>query len=641
MLANAERLALDAMVRAIDPPPPIDYLKWACENVVFPEEESSFPGPYNRSLFPYFDEILKALSPDDPCRVVTLAKSAQLGGTVLANIFTCGSLMMGKGTFLYVHPSEGNAQAWSKMKLAPLMRRIPALAEAFPSKSRDVADSVTFKERRDGLAQLRIVGANSAASLSQMTILRQVQDDLAKFEMNSAGDPEAQADSRSRAVEFAKIFKISTPLIAPGCKITRNFEAGSQELPYVPCPHCGEMQVLEWENMLSALDPEKPEDAHFTCVACGAAIEEHHRPQMLTGFEWRAQNPSAAREHRSFWIWSAYSYLQSFELIAREWLKARGNSEAEKVFANDTTGKAFRAQSEAPPWERLRDRAAASDYSRGSIPAGALVFTIGIDCQKDRVEWQLVGWGREFRRYVIDYGIIPGHITEKSCQEGLDGLLRQEWKNAFGRSFSADLVAIDGNAWTEDVWGWARRHPAQRLIMVRGDPRDTAPRFQRVRREYKESTGKKLKYASRFYNFNASIAKMGLYRDLAKDDGLSRGFVGLPRGLDDEYFRQLTAERREAYKRQGVVAYRWVPEPGQANEALDTMNQAECAAIRYGVRGLPDAVWARLEQEREVAEDKGQGDIEDLLPLAPSAPTAPTANSRGSLRRGGTSGFMS
>ena len=33
---------------------------------------------------------------------------------------------------------------------------------------------------------------------------RQVQDDLAKWDMNSAGDPENQADSRSQGREFCE-----------------------------------------------------------------------------------------------------------------------------------------------------------------------------------------------------------------------------------------------------------------------------------------------------------------------------------------------------------------------------------------------------------------------------------------------------
>ena len=110
-----------------------------------------------------------------------------------------------------------------------------------------------------------------------------MQDDLAKWEMNAAGDPEMQADNRSRAIEFAKVLKTSTPLVLPGCRITKDFEAGSRERPFVPCPHAGHMQALEWDNMLAQLDPEHPEDACFSCVACGAIIEEHHRPQMLAG----------------------------------------------------------------------------------------------------------------------------------------------------------------------------------------------------------------------------------------------------------------------------------------------------------------------------------------------------------------------
>src|SRR5580698_4646717 len=113
MLVNAERLAHEVMAAALRPPPPIDYLRWAERHVVI--EEGSFPGPYNRALFPYFDEILRALSPEDPCRYVSLMGSAQIGKTTVANIFTCGTLVMANGNFLYAHPTEDNSRRWSKM----------------------------------------------------------------------------------------------------------------------------------------------------------------------------------------------------------------------------------------------------------------------------------------------------------------------------------------------------------------------------------------------------------------------------------------------------------------------------------------------------------------------------------------------
>lgn len=629
---------MEAMAKAWEPPPPVDYLAWAEKNVVFTERESPFPGPFNVTLFPHVPEILKALSPDDPCRTVTLMGSAQIGKTALANIYIGGSMAMDPCDMLVVHPTDDNASRWSKLKLTPMIKGTAVLRALFPERSRDGSNSVLLKEHRDGLGAILISGANSPSSLSQVTMRRQVQDDLAKWEMNAAGDPEAQADNRSRAHEFAKILKASTPLVIPGCRITKSFESGSQEYPYVPCPHCDEMQVLEWENMQSALDLAHPEKAHFTCTHCGCEIFEHHRSAMLERLNFRPHNPSALRSHRSFWIWSAYSVLQSFERIAREWLKAKGDSAAEQTFLNDTAGRAYKAQGEAPPWEKLRDRASQAHYPRGRIPAGALITSLGIDCQADRVEWQFVGFGREFRRFVVDYGVIPGHISDKTCQERLDALLKQEWLNFAGRKIGVDIAAIDGNAWTEDVWGWARRHPHSKLIMVRGRGEDSAPRLARVKKERNERTGKLLKYASRFYNFGASVMKMALYRDLAKEDPISSGFVSFPTGLDDEYFRQLTAERRQPEKRHGFTVYRWVKDSSQANEALDTMLQAETAATKFGIRGLPDAIWLRLEQEREVPLQPSQPDLEDLMrvtgPRSPSPMPPPRLRGRRILSKG-------
>ncbi|ORE90989.1 terminase gpA endonuclease subunit [Aurantimonas sp. 22II-16-19i] len=616
--ANAERIMWDVMAEVMTPPPPVDYLAWAEANIIFSDRESPFPGPYNRTLFPYFDEILRALGPSDPCRVVTLKKSAQLGGTVLANIFTGGSIAMDPSDILYVHPTEGNAQRWSKMKLAPMLKGTTALAELFPMKSRDGLDSVLYKERVDGRGSIQISGANSPASLSMVTFKRQVQDDLSKGEMNNAGDPEHLANSRSRAHEFAKIFKISTPLVEPGCRITDNFNKGSQERLHLPCPHCDHYQVLEWENMLAVLEEDKPEDAHFTCVECGCEIREHHRPQMLPRGEWRAENPKAKREHRSFDLWSAFSYLQSFERIAREWLDAKGDPASEQTFFNDTLGRAYKTLGEAPPWESLRDRAAAAEYSRGSVPPGALVLTMGIDCQGDRVEWQLVGWGRHKRRWVIEYGVVTGHISEDRCRVILDGLMEQSWRNAYGHRLGIDLAAIDGNAYTEDVWEWAKGWPTSRVIMVRGVGSETAPLISQVKKE-RTAKGKLLRYSKRFYNFATSILKMSLYRRIVKEDPSELGFIGLPKGLEDEYFRQLTAESRRPKKtKTGFTVYEWVKDASQPNEALDTHLQAEAAAIKLGLRTLPDAIWDRYEAERETPAEDAQLDLEDGL-FAPRA----------------------
>jgi phage terminase large subunit GpA-like protein len=136
-IANAARLAMEAAARVFEPPPVVDYVEWAKDNIVFSERESPFPGPFNVERFPHVAPILAALSPEDPCRVVTLAGSAQIGKTGIANIFLGGSMAMDPCDFLVVHPTDDNASRWSKLKLSPMLKGTASLRGLFPEKSRD------------------------------------------------------------------------------------------------------------------------------------------------------------------------------------------------------------------------------------------------------------------------------------------------------------------------------------------------------------------------------------------------------------------------------------------------------------------------------------------------------------------------
>src|SRR5271166_5898841 len=109
--ADPRQLADEAIAAAWRPAPPIDYLRWATDNIVFQPGEPR-PGPYDRRAFGYFDEILRALSPDDPARIITLMASAQIGKTILGNVFALGSVVMGRGTTMIVHPGLENAARW-------------------------------------------------------------------------------------------------------------------------------------------------------------------------------------------------------------------------------------------------------------------------------------------------------------------------------------------------------------------------------------------------------------------------------------------------------------------------------------------------------------------------------------------------
>lgn len=611
-LGDAYLAVAEALAEGFTPPPPMDYTLWAKNNVQF-GKDSEFEGGYDPDLFPFFREVLECLQPDHPSREVVLQKSAQIGGTIIGQVFLGACMDLDPGGFAYIHPSMDNGKRWVRTKWSPFVKLCLPLQDAFASdRSRDTANSLFFKERKDGLGYLMISGANSAASLSMFSVSRQIQDDLSKWENNEAGDSETQADSRSNAFPYAKIFKLSTPLIKGTCRISKAYELSDRRIFKVPCPHCGHKQELTWENFKQSLHEDMDyADAHFTCTGkdCGAAIEHHDKAAIVKAGFWEAQNPKSRTP--GFFIWTAYSPLIDWGRIAEKYFRVLGDPAAEKAFYNDWLGLPYEQKGEAPPWQVIADRANRMDgYLRGTVPPGAVLITCGCDVQGDRVEWHVKGFGPNLQRFTIDAGIIEGHISESGAQKGLEVLLKKRFKNSAGRYVGIDMLAIDANAYTEDVLDWAKRHPDSKVIAVRGIKGEFAPPLAPVKNERKKGV-KKNRRQKKFFNVGVSPLKASLFKHLEKDDKTERGFCGYPREMDDEFFIQLCSERRVlvTHKKNHYAYYEWQKLPNVRNEILDTEMYAEAAARRLGWVEFTDDRWAELIAQRESEAQEDQLDM--------------------------------
>lgn len=633
-LSPAEAVIARAASSVMMPPDPPDITRWCEENIVF-DERSPMPGPFRIDRFPFLREIHQVLSPEHPSREVTVRGSAQWGKTVSIIQPTIGSWFSYAALdALVVHPTTSAAKEWVMNKWLPMRRQTPALREIFGSRSGDNTDTMMNQETlaRDG--SLKITSAGSPSDLTGTSRRLVIMDDLSKWEMTDKGDPEALAISRAEGFEDAKILRVSTPLIAGTCRVSRAFARSDQRYYHVPCPHCGNEAALTWDNFRKNIDPERLHAACFTCDSCGAVIRHSDKERIVGLGHWVATNPKG--DHPGFHLWRAYAPQRDWASIAVSYAQVMGwtrlsltqetendiaqtvEAETEQVFWNDVLGLPYEQASKGPDWEALRNRVENAEDGTylppGILPSTGFIFAAGVDCQQDRIEVHLVAFGRNYRRWTIDYKVIPHSISDQEGREQLNALLKTTWRTERGKRFAIDKLAIDCGAFTADVWAWVKesRHPWSRVILVKGGSTQNGPIMKPMYEDVGRN-GKIRKRDKRAWLINVNQLKADFYNWLAKEDPVERGFCAFAKGLGDEFYRMITAEVRVLKRnRFGVTVSQWeLAEPGRRNEALDTMNYAEIAARQKGWAAMTEEQWAAIEDERGGAPEAPQPDLFD------------------------------
>ncbi len=650
-LTAAEGVVARAMAQAMAPPPPPDITRWAEQNVVF-DERSPLPGPFSIARFLFLREIHEVLSPEHPAREVTVVGSAQWGKTVgiiqptLAAWHEYCAL-----DSLVVHPTYPAAKDWVTTKWLPMRRQAPGLRRVFgDGRSGDNADSLFNQETLNRNGSLKVASAGSPADLTGTTRRLVIMDDLSKWDMTDKGDPEQLAISRASGFEDAKLLRVSTPTVKGECRITAAWERSDQRLYHVPCPHCGAMQPLTWENFRRNLNPENLQAAHFSCIECGAVIGHGEKEAMVAKGRWIATRPGG--DHPGFHLWRAYVAQRDWASIAVEYAQVMGwvgltaeqvredearrnvAARTEQVFWNDVLGLPFEQASAGPDWEALRDRTEKAEppdlpLPRGLVPSAGVLLTAGVDCQADRIEVTVVAFGRNYSRWVIDHLVIPHHIGDEEGRAALTALVKATWRTELGLRLGLDMMAVDESGFTEDVRAWAKAHPWTKVILFKGA---SSAQGAILRPQHdRKATGGALRVQKRGWMLNVSQMKADFYTWLAKTDPAERGFIRFARALGDEFYRQITSEVRVLKRAgSGVMVARWdLVEPSRRNECLDCMIYAEGAARKLGWTVKTDADWDRLADQRAGPPEGGQPDLFDArqtslsaraMPAGPAAP---------------------
>lgn len=594
-----------AFWEGLKPEPRLTVSEWADLYRILTQKASAEPGKWRTSRTPYLREIMDSLSPLSGIEEVYFMKGAQIGGTECGNNWIGYVIDYAPGPFMGVQPTVDLAKRNSKQRIQPLIDECPRLAARVKSaRERDSGNTILEKDFPGG--RLVLTGANSAVGLRSMPAryLFLDEEDAYPGDVDGEGDPSSLAKARTKTFARRKIFHVSTPTFEGRSRIASGYNSSDRRKYFVPCPSCKGMQHLQWKQIKyqvfkNIVGQEEPRDVHYLCEHCGGRIEEYSKKTMLENGEWRAEFPGVrAGKVAGFHLNSLYSPLGWFSWhdAVQQWLDAQGKPEELRGFINTVLGETWKDKSDAPDWNRLYERR--EPYKTGEIPSKSVVFlTAGVDVQKDRLEVEVVGWGKNKESWSIDHIVIPGDTSLEITWQGVDELLGKVWKHESGLSFSIKMLAVDSGFNTQHVYNWTRKHPMNRVMAVKGI--DQATLLVGISSAVDVNlAGKRIRRGAKVWPLGVSIAKGELYSWLKQNkpvDGqkFPIGYCHFPE-YGDEYFKQLTSEQLVVRIVRGRRKYDW-EKTRERNEALDCRIYARAAASAVGMDRFNDEHWEYLQ----------------------------------------------
>ena len=576
------------------PDPLMNISEWADKYRILSQKASAEPGKWRTSRTPYLKEIMDCLSPYSGIEKVVFMKGAQIGGTEVGNNFLGYIVHLSPGPVMLVMPTVDGAKRTSKTRIDPMFEAISELKGVISDRrSKDASNTTLMKEFQGGV--LVLTGANSAIGLRSMPVRYIFLDeiDAYKGDVEGEGDPVNLAIKRTSTFNRRKIFMVSTPTIQGVSRIEYEYEQSDQRHYMVPCPYCNKRQSLKWKQI--HFENDDPATATYVCEHCGAIIEEHLKTWMLENGIWEKSNPKS--NVAGFHLSSLYSPVGWFSWAdaVKQFLDAKNKDNLLKVWVNTVLGETWLEKGEAPEWQILFDKR--EDYQQEIVPSGGLFLTAGADVQKDRIECEVVAWGRNKESWSVGYFIINGDTAREEVWNELSEFSKRYFEHSSGVMLPISRFAIDSGFATQQVYNWVRKQPINFAMAIKGTDSGVTPLGLPTRVDL-NINGKRLRRGAKVWSVGTSILKSELYQFLRltqnEDESYPAGYCHFPK-YDSEYFKQLTAEQLVTKMVRGYQKREW-QKTRERNEALDCRVYARAASISFGIEQFTETKWRNLEK---------------------------------------------
>lgn len=607
-LADAFSLVGRAWHDGLLPDPDIGIDEWA-ESYRYLPPDSSEPGKFRLSRTPYMRDIMRDLSPSSDVEEVVLVKGGQISGSETANNFLGYVMHIAPGRAMMVQPTVDAAKDYVRERVNPLIEYTPVIKNRVSeTKSRDGSNTVKFKRFPGGF--LAFAGANSAQGLQSRAIRYLVLDEIDRYprDVDGQGDPVGMAVKRTDTFKRnRKIFKLSTPGNKGQSRIMKDYEETDQHKYFVPCPHCGHMDYIRWENI--RWPTGKPEEAHLLCTGCGAEIEHRYKTWMFdpaNGAEMRPTAISRDPRVRGYHVPGLYSPIgwRAWGDIARDWevaieLASRGDDTLLKKITNMDLGEPYEQQGERMVASAVKARA--EEYPHRMVPRGGLIVTAAVDVQHNRLEAKSMAWGRNEESWVMDYHVIWGDPMQAEVWQQLDHWLLTPLRYVNGTEMRIAACAIDASDGhtMEEVFKFCRGKTGRLVFSIKGAKSYDAPMLPPPTPREVNRAGVKVKTGDLLWMVGVNQIKSMLAKRLRLETP-GRNFIHFGKFLPDEYWPQLASEKLTSRFINGNVYKRWEKVDSERNEAWDLLVYNYAAAVRLGVNRWGEANW--LECERHLTQ---------------------------------------
>lgn len=636
-LADGYDLVVRTALEAARPDPELQIDKWSEEHMVLPKS-AAHPGPYRFERTPYARRVSQVLSPGHPCKRVVAKVASQMFKTQTAINAIGAWIHRAPANILALQPTDGLAKRFSA-RVSQAIRNVPVLTECVSEqKSRDKRNTTQAKDFK-GDATLYINTAGAAANLAEITVRYLFIDEVDRLPPLDEGDSVAIAEARATQHERdCKFYEVSSPTETGVSKIDELFLRGTQEVYDVPCPHCGHHHELQLKNFRYRRDEQTGfmDRAWFCCPECGKEIEEHHKTTMFLDeaeggtAHWRAQSTGDG-ETISFTLSAFYMPIGALGWLglAREYDYAKkalqmGDHTKMRVFYNTRLGLSYSDNESTTTAAQLRDRA--EDYPARVVPDKALVLTMAVDTQPNRLEAQVMAWGPDMESWVIDYITLIGSPTDPPALVGsvwhrLDEIRRTPWMHASGRAILISAYGIDaGGANTQDVYNYGAMRKGFGCTVIAGATRPQRPIISSMpRRVDIDWGGVKVQDGVERWEVGTDVAKDYLAGRMHLKEG--PGAMHFHKNLQPEWFDQMVAEYRRPRLSRGRTIMEWFCPSGVRNEAWDTTVYNLAIAYKLGLHKWSAMDWRKL-RERLIPTTN---DLFAPPPLPPAAaPSEPT-----------------